>query len=155
MPRKQDSQDDPFSGMRLSTLTPNRKLDQRLFTSVESSPGQATAAPSERPSPVRSPDVQPTPRIAHAQSANASTAAAAVAPRFSLDDDPRFKASYNYTQEELITLDDLKVELQRQFDKKVTKNDLMRSALHFLLEDHQTNRNKSYATNKIRKRVVR
>jgi hypothetical protein len=154
MPRKQDSED-PFSGMRLSSLTTSRKLDQRLFTPAPASAGQAMAVPAEPASPVRAPDAQPAPGIAETQPANAVSVAATVAPRFSLEDDPRFKASYNYTQEELITLDDLRVELQRQLDKKVTKNDLMRSALHLLLEDHQTNGSKSYATKKIRKRVVR
>jgi hypothetical protein len=72
--------------------------------------------------------------------------------RFDLNDDPRYKASYNYTNEELIAVEDLRMELQRKFDKKVTKNDLMRSALHLLLEDHDANGDRSYASQKVRKR---
>ena len=56
-----------------------------------------------------------------------------------------------FTLEELEALEDLKLELRRELDAKVTKNDLIRSALHMLLEDQAANGQRSYARRKVRK----
>jgi hypothetical protein len=71
--------------------------------------------------------------------------------RYDLDELPLYKASFVFTQEELEALEDLKLELRRELDAKVTKNDLIRSALHMLLEDQAANGQRSYARRKVRK----
>jgi hypothetical protein len=65
---------------------------------------------------------------------------------------PLYKASYLFTQEEQEALEDLKLELSRQFGDKVFKNDLIRAALHLLIEDYNANGAKSYVTRKTRRR---
>ena len=42
------------------------------------------------------------------------------------------------------TLEDLKIEFRRKFDSKVSKNDLMRAALHLLVNDHKEKSEKSF-----------
>ena len=73
------------------------------------------------------------------------------APRFDLREEPLYKASFVFTQGELEGLEDLKLELRRQLDAKVTKNSLIRAALHMLLEDHAANGERGYASRKIKR----
>jgi hypothetical protein len=72
--------------------------------------------------------------------------------RFDLHEVALWKGSFVFTREEMEALEDLKVELSRSLDKKVNKYDLMRAALHLLVEDHRSNGEKSYATRKLRRR---
>jgi hypothetical protein len=148
------ARDDPFSGLRLSEQTSDGKLDQRLFApqpapppapKPEPPPATEPAKPAAKPARPAQPQKQPKQPETH-------KLLASPAPRFDLGDEPLYKASYLFTQAELEALEDLKLELRRQYDTKVTKNDLMRSALHLLLEDHAANSLRSYANRKIRNR---
>ncbi len=143
--------DDPFKGLRLSEQAPSAKLDQRLFE----------AQRAAKPTPPKAAEVTADKATDASKKVAAETSSPKPAllsgppsagPHFDLDDEARYKASYYFTNEELLALDDLKLELHRDLDRKVTKNDLMRSALHMLLEDHEENRQKSYATRKVRRR---
>ena len=58
-------------------------------------------------------------------------------PAFSLDEKPYRKDSFLFTSEEFEALEDLKLELRRQFDLRATKNDIARCALHHLVEDYR------------------
>lgn len=144
---------DPFSGLSLSEQTQPAKLDQRLFT-----PGPPSTPPAPKPSePPKSEPIKavPSPEVSAPKATTSSTApkpSAAPTPRFDLKEVPLYKASFLYTQEELEALEDLKLELRREYDVKVTKNELIRSALHMLLEDHSANGKRSYASRKIRGR---
>jgi hypothetical protein len=71
---------------------------------------------------------------------------------FSLDDEALYKASYVFTIRELEALEDLKLELKRELDSKVTKNGLIRAALHMLIEDYREKDRQSYAYRKVRRR---
>lgn len=142
--------EDPFAGIRLSEQTATPKLDQRLFA-PDPSPSPAPKPPSSaktgRP---KAPASAPSPPSVPAGTST-SKAPSPSAPRFDLKEEPLYKASFLFTQGELEGLEDLKLELRRQFDAKVTKNGLIRSALHMLLDDHATNGERSYASRKVRK----
>jgi hypothetical protein len=145
--------EDPFAGIQLSEQATPGKLEQRLFErdTPRPTPTAANQDPEHSPKkiqlPVRTTSV-PT-KIATAP--GALKALELSKSRFNLADVPLFKASYLFTQEELNLLEDLKIALRRELDAKVTKNDLMRLALHLLLEDHRLNGSRSYASRKVRK----
>ncbi|MCL5959433.1 MAG: hypothetical protein M1358_08980 [Chloroflexi bacterium] len=142
---------DPFSGMRLSEQAGTGKLDQRLFA-PEPAPVPSSRKPdalprSEPEKPLVAPSASPpTP------AAPTKPKALGMASRFDLSEEPLYKASFLFTQEELEALEDLKLELRREYDTKVTKNALIRAALHILLEDHAANGKRSYASRKILKK---
>lgn len=146
------ARDDPFAGIRLSEQTTPAtpgKLDQRLFAPEPPAPS-AKPAPPSKAEPAKTPG-EPTPPGAQLGHPAAAKATATPGPRFDLKEEPLYKASFLFTQEELEGLEDLKLELRRQHDTKVTKNALIRLALHMLLEDHAQNGQRSYASRKIRK----
>ena len=144
MPRE-----DPFAGIRLSEQTTAAKLDQRLFA-----PNKPPAAP---PKPQPSTKVEKPKGEGGSPSPSGSAkmlptkAPTVPAPRFDLREEPLYKASFVFTQGELEGLEDLKLELRREHDAKVTKNSLIRCALHMMLEDHAANGGHSYASRKIKK----
>lgn len=76
----------------------------------------------------------------------------ATSRQFNLADEALYKATFAFTDAELAALEDLKIELKRELDTKVTKNDLMRAALHLLFEDDAASGDRSYARRKIRRR---
>lgn len=144
---------DPFRGIKLSDQAPRQGLEQRLFAPTTPKPPPEPQKPAEeRPSNIKPPIPKPQPpkpaparRISLLPASLASTA-------FSLDDEALYKASYVFTPQELEALEDLKLELKRELDSKITKNDLMRAALHMLVEDFQNNLTSSYIHKKLRKR---
>ena len=142
--------DDPFAGIRLSEQTSGGKLDQRLFA-----PEPPIALSAKPPSPTRAakprvPAKSPPPSRVSSGTLPPKTPSV-PAPRFDLREEPLYKASFVFTQGELEGLEDLKLELRRQLDAKVTKNSLIRAALHMLLEDHAANGQHSYASRKIKR----
>lgn len=143
------ARDDPFAGLRLSEQTATAKLDQRLFAPEKPAAPSAMPPSSTKAEKPKSQGDPPPP------GASTKTVALKVPtaplPRFDLTEEPLYKASFVFTQGELEGLEDLKLELKRQLDTKVTKNNLIRAALHMLLEDHSTNAQRSYASRKIRK----
>ena len=143
---------DPFSGQRLSEQAPAGKIEQRLFTREPPAapPTPQPSAPSKVVQQGKSPSATDAPSVSPSSVASPKPSPA-DAQRFDLKEEPLYKASYLFTQDELEALEDLKLELRREYDTKVTKNDLIRSALHLLLEDHAACRTRSYATRKIRK----
>jgi hypothetical protein len=147
------ARDDPFAGLHLSAPAEPGKLEQRLFTDKPKQPEPAppqTAAPE----PTKPPEAPKKPAAA-STSPNVSRAlrpASLVSSRFDLDEPALYKATFTFTQPELEALEDLKLELQRGLDSKITKYDLMRSALHMLVEDHGANGERSYISRKLRRR---
>jgi hypothetical protein len=71
---------------------------------------------------------------------------------FSLDDEALYKASYVFTIGKLEALEDLKLELRRELDSKVTKNDLVRAALHVLVDDYRRAGDRSLVVRMLRGR---
>jgi hypothetical protein len=149
--------DNPFSGIKLSEQAGIGKLDQRLFAPAPSPPPDIEppnpshpAAPSESPAPVQK---RPTPPPAR-KALSPTMEERKPETRFKITDEPLYKGTFVFTQDELEALEDLKLELRRHLDQKVTKYDLMRAALHLLVEDHEANGERSYATRKIRRRAA-
>jgi hypothetical protein len=144
--------DDPFKGIPLSEQT--KKLDQRLFAPEPTIPPTPVQPPPE-PAKV-SPDsakLLPEPKIIPQPKAEKPPLPKPVkAGAFDINDEALYKASFVFTEPELEALEDLKLELRRDLDQKVTKNDLIRAALHMLIEDHRTDAKKSYARLKVRRR---
>jgi hypothetical protein len=141
--------DDPFAGIPLSEQAQAAKLEQRLFE-----PGKSPTNVRPRPPAVETkPPSQPKPPSqAATNAASASKAPSLKATRFDLADMPINKMSFLMTPEEFESLEDLKLELRRDLDTKVTKNDLIRCALHMLIENYVEHKDASYASRKIRKR---
>lgn len=136
------ARDDPFRGLHLSEQVGPGKIEQRLFSPPKPAPGPTSRVgerPAESPSEKLPQPTKPLP-------------AKPAASTFDLKERPLFKVSFLYTEEEIAALEKLRVDLAEQLDQKVTKNELLRAALHLLLEDHATSGARSYATRKIRRR---
>lgn len=144
-------QRDPFSGAKLSKLVgpESAKLDQRLFGPA---PTRQPPTPSPTAATPEAPKDAPTVALAQAEPRPKPKTAPPRGPAFHLSERPLYKLSYLYTQEEFNALEDLRADLSGDAEEKVTKNDIVRAALHLLLEDHAAKKSDSYATRKIRKR---
>lgn len=144
---------DPFRGIKLSEQASTPGVEQRLFSNPRITP------PPEPPKPVEKPSL-PTPAPISKLTAPKPAAERKVGllpgslanPTFRLDDEALYKASYVFTPQELEALEDLKLELKRELDSKVTKNDLIRAALHLLVEDYRAHIEDSFVVRKIRRR---
>lgn len=62
---------------------------------------------------------------------------------------PDTRFSLRVTPEEYEALDDLERELRRRYAVLVSKNDLIRCALHHLIEDHQQTKERSLVLSKL------
>jgi hypothetical protein len=119
----------PFAGIKLTEQTPPAAgPDQRLF-----------ASPMAQKQP-RKPQLQVPQQIG--KKAKKETGKETSQPGksegskvFDLNITLYRKDSFLFTTKEFEALEDLKLELRRKFDLKVTKNDLARSGIHYLVED--------------------
>ena len=66
--------------------------------------------------------------------ARKQVSAVPVSP-LSIEHEPYTQATFKFTDDELDALDDLKRDLKRQLDLKTTKQNLVRYALHRLIEE--------------------
>lgn len=152
----------PFAGVKLSEQTRpiSPGLDQRLFSSPP--PSNPVALQPERPTvnqETRKPGTQepgkqvnqetrksgnPEPsKPVSQETRNPGTLSATPTAlpaedstrELDLSKTPLYKATFLFTQEELDALEDLKLTLRRKYDVKSSKNDLMRCALHGLVEN--------------------
>ncbi|MGD9895425.1 MAG: hypothetical protein AB7R89_03410 [Dehalococcoidia bacterium] len=139
-----------FSGKKLSEQTPvaTSGIDQRLFAPAPSPQSQPSAPTAAAAHPNRPESPTATPEIAEMNEATrpvpiplpSAAAPAAVQdppPRFELDLTaiPHRKDSFLFTTEEFEALEDLKLQVGRGLDIKVTKQNLMRCALAALIDD--------------------
>ena len=67
-----------------------------------------------------------------------------AAPRFDIGAEPYTQATFKFTDDELYALDDLKRDLNRQRELKTTKQNLIRYAVHRLVEDYDQNGDESW-----------
>ena len=140
---------DPFLGFKLTqTVQPaeSGKLDQRLFapkTETKSKLPTPRSAPAPRREETPPKPVSQTRPIAKLES---------LTRDFDLAEQPLYKLSYLFTQPEIEALEDLQLELRRDLDIKVTKNDVIRSALHLMVQDYNTNGSASFLLRKTRKK---
>jgi hypothetical protein len=141
---------DPYAGMNLAQPAPAPKLDQRLFAPTKSSPSEP-AETAKRP--LQRHEARPRPEGGAAAPERSPVVLSSLkASRFSLDDTPLYKNSFLFTQAEQGALDDLKLELRRELDAKVTKNDLVRCAVHMLVDDYGARGNSSLLCQRLQRR---
>ncbi len=150
MPRE-----DPFAGIKLSEQA-SGQIEQRLFSPEPKRP-PLIRQPAGPPAATLTPPGSLTAAKPEAPSGRAGellSPLAKFARRFDLKEPPLHKASFLLTLEETEALEDLKLELRREYEyeTKVTKNDLMRVALHLLTEDHLSKKEQSYVSRKLRDR---
>lgn len=134
----------PFAGIKLTEQTPSAGgLDQRLF---------ASSTAQQQPSKTRPQVFQEVGKEAKKETGKeASQPGKSEGSRgFDLNIRPYRKDSFLFTTEEFEALEDLKLELRRKFDLKVTKNDLARSGLHYLVEDYKRHGEASIAVRRLR-----
>lgn len=149
--------DDPFAGLKLSDQAtqsaPAAKLDQRLFSAEPTHPPKT---PSEEQDSPQKPQMAaelttaaPKPRAAEKVVLKPPSLSRTA---FDLEDQPLYKSSFLFTQEEQEALEDLKLELSREHGDKVFKNDLIRAAIHMLVEDYRAHAQDSFVMRKIHRR---
>lgn len=78
-----------------------------------------------------------------------------VGQLFDINNKPYRKDSFLFTTEEFEALEDLKLELRRKFDLRVTKNDLARCAFHHLIEDYKLHKDGSMVLQRLRNKTPR
>ena len=71
-------------------------------------------------------------------------------PHFRIDNDPYTQATFRFTDDELDALEDLKRDLKRQRDLKTTKQNLIRYALHRLIEEYNEEGEESWLVKQLR-----
>jgi hypothetical protein len=151
----------PFAGVRLSeqtSLAPSR-LDQQLFAAPKSPPAlpERTQQTSSSPKPRKQVSQEsrnlprfPASQIPSQEAGKPASLPPAPVPPFDLQRTPLWKTTFVFTEEELEALEDLKLELRRRFALKATKNDLIRCALHALIEDHRRQGERSSTLKRLR-----
>jgi hypothetical protein len=144
---------DPFRGIKLSEQATTPGVEQRLFAAPSISTTPEPQKPVENPAPApKAPTPGPEQPNPAADPKRRLRPASVASSTFNLDDEALYKASYVFTIQELEALEDLKLELRRELDSKVTKNDLIRTALHMLVEDYREKSSDSYVHRKISRR---
>jgi hypothetical protein len=81
--------------------------------------------------------------------------AATEAQGFDLNIKPYRKGTYLFTDEELYAIDDLKKDLKRRMDLSSTQYDIVRSAVHSIVEDFRQRGEESFIVQHIRKKKSR
>jgi len=152
----------PFSGIKLSdqTTIADRGSDQQLF-----SPALRQTPVSVHPNtPTR--DQQPThlPRKEGSQeprrvgtlplgkpeaTINAATSNVIERPLFDINVPATEKNSYMFSQEELWALRDTESELERTYRTDVSKYNIIRLGLHYLLENYQKHKRSSFLVRRL------
>jgi hypothetical protein len=74
---------------------------------------------------------------------------------FDLTVTPYKNDTFLFTNEELYAIEDLKTELKRKLDLKTTKYDIVRCAIHCLMEDYQQRGEESHIVQRVRKKNAR
>jgi hypothetical protein len=165
-----DKRRDPFAGVKLSEAVPAYSQppgrDQRLFgptplpvatSEALPEPSTTTDAPQNlgtkeaRDIGSKEPRKQPSkfPRNQVSKELRSSTAAE-TSSRWHIKQRPNHRMTFDFTDEELDALDDLKREARRRYELKTTKQDLVRHAIHELLRDYEENGEASWILAKLR-----
>jgi hypothetical protein len=72
---------------------------------------------------------------------------------FDLNIKPYRKGTYLFTDEELYAIDDLKKDLKRRLDLSATQYDIVRSAVHTIVEDYRQRGSESIIVQHIKKKA--
>jgi hypothetical protein len=139
----------PFAGMTLTDRSeaPSPGPDQRLFARFRPAPTTPAPPPIKEVSKVATKQATLEPRIL-----GTLETAEEERPMFDITAVAYRNNTFAFTDEELEALEDVKIELRRRQDLRVTKYDLIRCGLHCLLEDYRRNGETSFAVRRLRKR---
>jgi hypothetical protein len=140
----------PFAGIKLTEPAPPAPgPDQRLFAPAplpaKRAPSQATKQATLEPSKVGT--LEPR-KQGPLESHGAAVAETQVL--FDLTEQPYRNDTFTFTDRELDAVEDLKIDLRRQHGIRATKNNLVRCAVHLLVEDYQRNKGESVAARRLR-----
>ena len=154
--------DDPFAKLGA--------LDQKLFD-TPAKPAAPPVAPQPQTLPPRQTPSQGTKETWDQASKEASKEGTletrTLAPKeprnqrtarsdeLSLNIRPERQNTYAFTTEELNRLEDVKIAISRRYDLPVTKNDLIRCAVHLLLEDYEVHGADSVVLKRLQKKKAR
>ena len=160
----------PFAGMRLSEQrnSPPTPLDQQLFSARPNPPNAQAklAAVREAPGAAKEPS-----KIETLESSKLASKEGSLEPRnqgnldrgatrtrrWELDlDEPAYrKNTYAFTEQELNALEDIAIDIRRNLGLDVTKNELVRCAIHALAEDFSENSDRGDTVRRLRKKQRR
>jgi hypothetical protein len=152
--------DDAFKGIKLSENV-GSSVDQRLFA-APAKPKPATKAPvvakpveASTATPAAEPVVPPLalPIASSRSERPLSEPTTREKASFDINERPWHKGSFLFTDTEFEQLEDLKLELRRRYDLDATKNDIVRTAVHQLLEDYGRDADKSTVVRHLRKKT--
>lgn len=151
-----------FAGLKLTDQTPlattGPGLDQRLFSSQ--TPAEPVSPPSKEPRNLGTKEGRKQPSLEPRNQGTLEPSPSPTnpdkeAPLFDLNNRPYKNNTFAFTEEELEGIEDLKLELRRKLDLHATKNDLVRCAIHSLIEDYRENKQTSFIVRRIRKKTLR
>jgi hypothetical protein len=139
----------PFDSKPKPKTVTDLPLDQRLFSSKPSAEEPKEPRGERQPS-AEQPRRQevPNPKLDQVKASSLWT-------EFALDDEALYQASYLFTQKELEALEDLKLELRREQEIRVSKQNLQRAALQIMIEDYRSAGKDSRLVRKLRKRYTK
>lgn len=136
----------PFGSKEASPEAPPPPLDQQLFVYKKPIPEPVPKPTVEPEQPKTKPSPLPTP---------ADLKPPSLDKQFDLSEDALYQANFRFTLDEKEVLEDLKLQLSRELDSRVDKNDILRLGLHMLMQDYKDNGDRSYLIKKLKKRSSR
>jgi hypothetical protein len=141
----------PFAGMKLTEQTPlgGSGLDQKLFSRPSPPPETPIQQVEQEKEAAEKP---PTPAPVKAQKRANVKPATAEARGFDLNLPTEKSHTFAFTFEEWLSMEELKTGLSRLLglDVRITKIDIIRCALHMLVEDYRTRGEQSFLVDRIK-----
>jgi hypothetical protein len=141
----------PFAGMKLTDQTPlgGSGLDQKLFSRPTPLPEQPVPQEEQEKEDVAKPRM---PAPVKPQKRRAVKPAAAEAKEFDLNLPTEKSHTFAFTFEELWALEELKTGLSRLIglDLRITKIDIIRCALHMIVDDYRKYGEQSFIVNRFK-----
>src|SRR4051812_49149764 len=72
---------------------------------------------------------------------------------FDLNKEAPIRRAFNFTEEELYAIEDIKIELSRKYDLQVTLYDVVRIGVHEIVEDYQVNGDNSLVVKRAKSKI--
>jgi hypothetical protein len=134
----------PFGSKPATPELVSGPLDQQLFVYKKTTPPKVEQ-PQQEPEKSSSKEVQ----------LPSDPKSPSLKREFDLSHDALYQANFRFTQNEKEVLEDLKLQLSREMDARVDKNDILRLGLHMIIEDYKQNGSKSYLVKKLLRKTSR
>ena len=141
----------PFAGMKLTEQTPLAQtgLDQKLFSRPTPAPEKPAPREAEEKEAVAKPR---TPAPVKPQKRAPVKPVASEAKGFDLNHPTQKSHTFAFTFEELWALEEVKTGLSRLLglDQRITKIDIIRCALHMIVDDYRKHGEQSFIVNRFK-----